>query len=126
MTDFTLEQAKAAWQEVLKERGPLYVYGGACYYSPQEGSGSSYGCAVGGIVHKLAPEVFKAWTDWEELNAQSFVIGGWKYANESVPQVDIDAETLRFLGELQGMQDTFTRYDVIDQELADFPFPGAE
>lgn len=119
MTDFTLEQAKAAWQEVLKERGPLYVYGGACYYSPQEGSGSSYGCAVGGIVHKLAPEVFEKFKEFEDVTGTSFRIAGAAFSLDHrdleriLCKLNVDPKTREYLAFIQKRQDIADEYDSI-------------
>jgi hypothetical protein len=119
MTDFTLEQAREAWLEVVAERGKDFEYhaGEGCWYGPYYPTDGDYSCAIGGIISKLAPEVFEKFKEFERNNKCSFMIRqllSVRWAKQDIRDtLNVDPETLDYLALIQSEQDNEQRYDVI-------------
>lgn len=121
---FTLEQTKAALAEVFEERGDDFVYNtyDGCYYGPTpENPELAYGCAVGGVVQKLDPELFEKFVKFERENNTSFTVtslrGGAPYSvgkyvkvEKLGEQFDFDPDSFFLLDSVQGAQDSGKSY----------------
>lgn len=118
MTDITLEQAREAWLEVVSERGEDYVYSGGegCWYGPHYSTDGNYSCAIGGVISKLAPDVFVKFKEFEHNNTSSFTIryigesAGWGKLQNIRETLNVDPETLDYLALIQSKQDAGYRY----------------
>lgn len=121
MTDFTLEQAREAWHEVVAERGEDFVYSdpGGCWYGPHSPTDGDYGCAIGGVLSKLAPEVFEKFKEFEDVTGTSFRIAGAAFSLDHrdleriLCKLNVDPKTREYLAFIQKRQDIADEYDSI-------------
>lgn len=124
MTDFTLGQAREAWLEVVAERGEDFMYpsGEGCWYGPHYSADGNYSCAIGGVISKLAPDVFVKFKEFEHNNESSFTIryigesSGWGTLKNIRETLNVDPETLDYLALIQRKQDIGYRYyDIVPE-----------
>lgn len=105
-----------ALKEVIAERGEYFEYHGKCTYSPQPGSDLPYGCAVGGVIQKLAPEEFAEVMAGEKIRGGSFswsreYLKAWGIDVYTTPEAD------DLLRQFQVCQDLGTPYGEIANKL---------
>lgn len=112
----TYDDVVRALKEVIAERGEYFEYHSKCRYSSKPGDHLPYGCAVGGVIHKLDPEVFAEIVNYEESCGGSF---SWSQASLRANNIDIDTtlEIDTLLLAFQSEQDLGIPYGEIANNL---------